>query len=507
MSSVSRVSSCGQTPSRARIADPSVGRVQAEDPQLAAGRRGDGGDHPHRRGLAGAVGAEEAERLAPAHVDVDALDRLEAAEGLRAARARATIESRSRRLGRCAWVDGHRRRGRRGHASTLAPATDTSPCRYRPAGLRDVAAVGAVRQDVRWTRRDGAGRPAASARPPGPGSRLPSPSPRRPRSAPGRRSPPGATRWSSPRPAPARRWRPSSGRSTGCADPADRQDKQHALPGALRLAAQGARRRRRAQPAGAADRHPAHRRPARRCRCPTSPSASAPATPRPPSGAGSSRTPPDILITTPESLFLMLTSQARETLRGVETVIVDEVHAVAGTKRGAHLALSLERLDALLRAARAADRALRHGPPDRGGRPLPRRQPRRSRSSRRRPTRSGTSRSSSRSRTWASSARPSGDDLEGPAAGAERRTLDLAARRGARRRPHRAAPLHDRVRQLPPARRAAHRPAQRDRHRAAPARRSRRRAPTRRPPAQIMAQSGAVRAARRRSSPAPTTAR
>ncbi|MDQ4503033.1 ATP-dependent helicase [Sinomonas sp. ASV322] len=58
--------------------------------------------------------------------------------------------------------------------------------------------------------------------------------------------------------------------------------------------------------------------------------------------------PPDILITTPESLYLMLTSQARETLMGVETVIVDEVHAVAGTKRGAHLAVSLERLDALL---------------------------------------------------------------------------------------------------------------------------------------------------------------
>ncbi len=57
--------------------------------------------------------------------------------------------------------------------------------------------------------------------------------------------------------------------------------------------------------------------------------------------------PPDILITTPESLFLLLTSQARESLRGVETVIVDEVHALAGGKRGAHLALSLERLDAL----------------------------------------------------------------------------------------------------------------------------------------------------------------
>jgi ATP-dependent Lhr-like helicase len=62
------------------------------------------------------------------------------------------------------------------------------------------------------------------------------------------------------------------------------------------------------------------------------------------------RTPPDILITTPESLFLLLTSAARDSLRGVETVIVDEIHAVAGTKRGAHLALSLERLDELLPA-------------------------------------------------------------------------------------------------------------------------------------------------------------
>ncbi|MFC6285746.1 ATP-dependent helicase [Nocardioides sp. GCM10027113] len=61
-----------------------------------------------------------------------------------------------------------------------------------------------------------------------------------------------------------------------------------------------------------------------------------------------STSPPDIMITTPESLFLMLTSQARESLRGVETVILDEVHAVAGTKRGAHLAVTLERLDALL---------------------------------------------------------------------------------------------------------------------------------------------------------------
>ncbi|MBM7847577.1 ATP-dependent helicase [Arthrobacter roseus] len=58
--------------------------------------------------------------------------------------------------------------------------------------------------------------------------------------------------------------------------------------------------------------------------------------------------PPDILITTPESLFLMLTSKSRETLSEVDTVIIDEVHAVAGTKRGAHLAVSLARLDAML---------------------------------------------------------------------------------------------------------------------------------------------------------------
>ncbi|NLS09664.1 ATP-dependent helicase [Nesterenkonia sp. MY13] len=60
------------------------------------------------------------------------------------------------------------------------------------------------------------------------------------------------------------------------------------------------------------------------------------------------RNPPEILITTPESLYLMLTSQARETLTGVSTVIIDEIHALAGTKRGAHLAVSLERLDSLL---------------------------------------------------------------------------------------------------------------------------------------------------------------
>jgi ATP-dependent Lhr-like helicase len=62
------------------------------------------------------------------------------------------------------------------------------------------------------------------------------------------------------------------------------------------------------------------------------------------------RNPPDILVTTPESLYLMLTSRARETLSAVEAVIVDEIHAVAHSKRGAHLALTLERLQDLAQA-------------------------------------------------------------------------------------------------------------------------------------------------------------
>ena len=57
------------------------------------------------------------------------------------------------------------------------------------------------------------------------------------------------------------------------------------------------------------------------------------------------RTPPDILITTPESLYLLLTSRGADILTGIRSVIVDEIHAVAGTKRGAHLSLSLERLE------------------------------------------------------------------------------------------------------------------------------------------------------------------
>ena len=66
--------------------------------------------------------------------------------------------------------------------------------------------------------------------------------------------------------------------------------------------------------------------------------------------AAMARKPPDILITTPESLYLILTSRAREMLSAVEAVIVDEIHAVANSKRGAHLALTLERLEEQARA-------------------------------------------------------------------------------------------------------------------------------------------------------------
>src|SRR6202012_5548669 len=62
------------------------------------------------------------------------------------------------------------------------------------------------------------------------------------------------------------------------------------------------------------------------------------------------RSPGEILITTPESLYLLLTSDASESLRTVETVIIDEIHALVPTKRGAHLALSLERLEAITKA-------------------------------------------------------------------------------------------------------------------------------------------------------------
>ena len=196
--------------------------------------------------------------------------------------------------------------------------------------------------------------------------------------------------------------------------------------------------------------------------------------------------PPDILITTPESLYLMLTSQARETLRGVETLILDEVHAVAGTKRGSHLALSVERLEALVRrAARSASGSPRHNA--------------RSRRSAASSPAAARSRSSTRARARSSTSRwsiPVEDMRElgstaslsypVPADGQEmdrrrraRHAVDLAVDLPGAPAPRARAPLDDRVRQQPPARRAARAAPQRARERRAPtARRSSSRAPT-----------------------------
>ena len=125
-------------------------------------------------------------------------------------------------------------------------------------------------------------------------------------------------------------------------------DAHAAVPRALHLAAEGAGRRRRAQPAGAARGHHATSRPARGV--PFHPPSIAVRTGDTPAAerARFQRAPADILITTPESLFLLLTSNAQESLRSVETVIIDEIHALVPTKRGAHLALSLERLERLV---------------------------------------------------------------------------------------------------------------------------------------------------------------
>ncbi len=81
------------------------------------------------------------------------------------------------------------------------------------------------------------------------------------------------------------------------------------------------------------------------------------------------RRPPHLLVTTPESLYLLLTSaKGREMLRGVETVIVDEIHALARDKRGSHLSITLERLDRLVRQTAAANRPVGDASADRGNR-------------------------------------------------------------------------------------------------------------------------------------------
>ena len=90
------------------------------------------------------------------------------------------------------------------------------------------------------------------------------------------------------------------------------------------------------------------------------------------------RKAPHIVVTTPESLYILLGSQSgRDMLATCRTVIVDEIHAIAGNKRGAHLALSLERLQALTGRALIARRTVRDAKADRGSREVPDRRERR----------------------------------------------------------------------------------------------------------------------------------
>ena len=147
----------------------------------------------------------------------------------------------------------------------------------------------------------------------------------------------------------------------------------------------------------------------------------------------------------------MLTSQARESLRGVETVIIDEVHAVAGTKRGAHLAISLERLDELLdKPAQRIGLSATVRPVDEVARFL-----------------GGSAPvevvAPASEKEWdLKVVVPVEDMTELDAEGDDgARRVAVAARRGARARPDRAAQVDDRLRQLPPAGRAADGPAQR----------------------------------------------
>ena len=200
------------------------------------------------------------------------------------------------------------------------------------------------------------------------------------------------------------------------------------------------------------------------------------------------RNPPDILITTPESLYLLLTSRARRILASVETVIVDEIHAVARTKRGAHLFLSLERLEALRpRSARplqrvglsATQRPLEEVARLLGGFAVSagKRGTRRATAAPRPVPRPVTIVDASHLKELAIEVRVPAVDMgklgesdetsSRPASDQWKRRTILAPPARAHRRPHPCAPLDDGLRQQPPPGRAPRRRAERGRGRGA----------------------------------------
>ena len=293
----------------------------------------------------------------------------------------------------------------------------------------------------------------------------------------------------------ARRLQPSSAPSTSSAPatPPKADRRGTADQRALHLPAESPGRGRTAQPAGAT--------------CGTAPGGSAAGRPTSRHHRGAANRghaarrapaagphPPDILITTPESLFLLLTSAARESLRGVRTVIIDEIHAVAGTKRGR-----------TSRSRSSGSMPCCPGPQPGSASP-PRFAPRRrwrdswaaaGRWDRRRAGAEGAGHLRDRPRRGPGRARADAGSAGrvGRRCCRGERRVHLAACRGAGRRPHRRAPLHPGVRQLPSAGRAPDEPPERDRRgpRRAGGRRHRARD---RPRPPRLGQQGAARAYR-----------
>ena len=174
------------------------------------------------------------------------------------------------------------------------------------------------------------------------------------------------------------------------------------------------------------------------------------------------REPPDILITTPESLYLMLTGRAQELFDGARWCIVDEIHAVAATKRGAHLALTLERLaQAAGRDVQRIGLSATQNPLEEVGRFMVGPHAHAAGSSTPACARSSTSRSTCRSSRWSSPMRRPRPDLDPLAGGRGDAALDLARDLPRAARADRGPPLDDHVRQHPPRRRAAGAAAQR----------------------------------------------
>ena len=211
-------------------ARPVGARVEAQHPQRAVGDRRDAADHAHRRGLAGAVGTEEAEGLAAVHVDVDAVDGGEVTEALHqpagvdqrqifglgghVIHPRSTPRQRPPHF-RC---EDQQRQDDLGPGTEVGSAgrTRRSACPTHHSRWWRDPAVGAASKNGPVTAHDGpATRSPASRPPPGRGSRGPSRRRHPPRRGPGRRSRGATTRWSWHRPARARRWPRSCGRSTG----------------------------------------------------------------------------------------------------------------------------------------------------------------------------------------------------------------------------------------------------------------------------------------------------